>query len=184
MARSKRRLPRTSRRVRRSWSWAFSILFCLGGIALLGLGASAWFAPRQPPVQIARDRVVNLQRTPLLDEGVTIFANAGDRATGPDKMSCELITKAASVPAVALPAPNTGTRVKHDVSLEPIISLGRPGAGDQVVCRGVVIDDTTVWLLPTQPQRSGAGIALFIAGVGCFGMSALSNPRLRGFTAR
>lgn len=164
-----------------------SLVFAVLGVGLIGVGAVAWLSPHPDPVKLSRGESLELPPSPLLNAGMTLFASPTREGTPPDaeSLGCTMLADGAETRLDATAGhEGRGTRVQENVSLFPVIELGRIGRGQRLTCGGAHLVHGVAWVLPTEPNRSAVGMSVVVAGVGCAGMSLLLNPRMRGFSAR
>lgn len=181
------KMARTSRSARRSSALVLSVLLAAASVSLVVLGLLSWFTPRQQAVQIHPNAWVDLTVTPLFDPGASIFAAPdSDGATpSPAGLACTIqVRGGVGREAIEPASPDIGSRVRDGEALAPIINLGRVPGGSRLLCQGAYLNHGLAWVLPSEPARSPAGMALIVAGVGCLGLAVLTNPRVRGYTPR
>ncbi|MFT3875675.1 MAG: hypothetical protein QM708_04540 [Propioniciclava sp.] len=179
----KKRHGRADFRRRRGIAAVVSLVLAVLGLSLVTVGVIAWSSPRQDPALLSREVWVPVRPTPWFDPGTTIFAVTRPTAMPTaEQLNCSLRTPDGVVTPLArlADADRLGSRVKSGVSLSPVLDVGRTGAGTELACAGLALDDGEVWLLPTLPFMSTTPLSVVIAGVGCFGLALLINPRARG----
>ena len=178
---------RTNRSAWRLCSVVLSVAFAVFGLGLICLGTLAWLSPHPAPLKLSRGQSAELPPSPWLNAGVTLFSSPTREGVPPDaeSLGCTMLAGGAESPLGRSQGPEPrGTRVQENVSLFPVIELGRIGRGQRLTCAGDHLVHGVAWVLPTEASRSAAGMSVVIAGIGSIGMSLLLNPRARGFAAR
>lgn len=176
------RLHRSDGAVRRSVLGALSGVLGVAALACLGVGLWAWMSPRPEPAVLERGTALVIGASPLFDEGTTVFApSVADDSVSPADLDCVLIDEHGErALGTAADADRIGSRVADGLAVSPIVEVGRTGAGDRLLCRGLVVDTRAVHVLPTRAAPSSTPLSVVIGGLGLAGIAVLVHPAVRG----